>query len=370
MVWFDANRVFAAMGVVLIHSSTDFAGQPFANAATDERLLPVFLRSVGEFSGSEMFFLFSLFLMAMRVDTKMPSYSSAIGMQAKRLLIPFSFWVVFYAFFRLVKADAFDYAPYIWEQLAQPQSWLGYFVLGKVQYHMHFLPTLFALFLFYPLMRVATRYPIFGLTLFFTLGVMNSAQAFLWSLDLDAGLRDYLIRALKIFGYVGYGFAAFAIYGLWKDGIPRGESRLLRRGALYFAILAYLATLPFYGVAVKTGAWGIRDGWDFYGHFHDAVLHGWAVLGMVAKMVQACALYLWRLPRASADHRLAGYCALQIRCKRGDVALGHRLAALCTGPADVLCAGGWSITSKTRCMDYRPWANPVGSVEISQKGRR
>lgn len=267
MVWFDANRVFAAMGVVLIHSSTDFAGQPFANAATDERLLPVFLRSVGEFSGSEMFFLFSLFLMAMRVDTKMPSYSSAIGMQAKRLLIPFSFWVVFYAFFRLVKADAFDYAPYIWEQLAQPQSWLGYFVLGKVQYHMHFLPTLFALFLFYPLMRVATRYPIFGLTLFFTLGVMNSAQAFLWSLDLDAGLRDYLIRALKIFGYVGYGFAAFAIYGLWKDGIPRGESRLLRRGALYFAILAYLATLPFYGVAVKTGAWGIRDGWDFYGHF-------------------------------------------------------------------------------------------------------
>lgn len=267
MVWFDANRVFAAMGVVLIHSSTDFAGQPFANAAADERLLPVFLRSIGEFSGSEMFFLFSLFLMAMRVDTKMPSYSSAIGMQAKRLLTPFVFWVVFYAFFRLVKAGAFGYAPYIWDQLAQPQSWLGYFVLGKVQYHMHFLPTLFALFLFYPLMRVATRYPFFGLTLFFTLGVMNSTQGFVWTLDIDAGLRDYLIRALKIFGYVGYGFAAFAIYGLWKDGIPRGESRLLRRGALYFAILAYLATLPFYGVAVKTGAWGIREGWDFYGHF-------------------------------------------------------------------------------------------------------
>jgi surface polysaccharide O-acyltransferase-like enzyme len=138
MVWFDANRVFAAMGVVLIHSSTDFAGQPFATAAADERLLPVFLRSIGEFSGSEMFFLFSLFLMAIRVDTKMPSYSSAIGMQAKRLLTPFAFWVVFYAFFRLVKAGAFGYAPYILDQLAQPQSWLGYFVLGKVQYHMHF----------------------------------------------------------------------------------------------------------------------------------------------------------------------------------------------------------------------------------------
>jgi surface polysaccharide O-acyltransferase-like enzyme len=267
MVWFDANRVFAAMGVVLIHSSTDFAGQPFANAATDDRLLPVFLRSIGEFSGSEMFFLFSLFLMAMRVDSKMPSYGSAISTQAQRLLVPFSFWVVFYAFFRLVKADAFGYAPYILEQLSQPQNWLGYFLLGKVQYHMHFLPTLFALFLFFPLMRVATRYPIFGLTLFFTLGVMNSAQSFVWTLELDATVRDYIIRALKIFGYVGYGFAAFAIYGLWKDGIPRGESRLLRRGALYFAILAYLATLPFYGVAVKTGAWGVREGWDFYGHF-------------------------------------------------------------------------------------------------------
>lgn len=267
MVWFDANRVFAAMGVVLIHSSTDFGGQPFVDVATSERILPVFLRSIGEFSGSEMFFLFSLFLMAMRVDKHLPSYGSAIGTQAKRLLIPFAFWVVFYAFFRLVKADAFNYAPYIWEQLSQPSSWLGYFILGKSQYHMHFLPTLFALFLFFPLMRIATRYPVMGLTLFVTLGVMNSVQGFVWTLDIDPILRDFVIRGLKIFGYVGYGFAAFAIYGLWKDGIPRGESRLLRRAGFYFAVLAYLATLPFYGVAVETGAWGVRQGWDFYGHF-------------------------------------------------------------------------------------------------------
>lgn len=267
MVWFDANRVFAAMGVVLIHSSTDFGGQPFPDAALSDRVFPVFLRSIGEFSGSEMFFLFSLFLMAMRVDKHLPSYGSAIRLQAKRLLIPFSFWVVFYAFFRLLKADAFNYAPYIWEQLGQMQSWLGYFILGKSQYHMHFLPTLFALFIFYPLMRVGTRYPIFGLTLFITLGVMNNTQAFIYTLDLDPIFRDYIIRAIKIIGYVGYGFAAFAIYGLWKDGIPRGESRLLRRGALYFAVLAYIATWPFYGSAVETGAWSVRVGWDFYGHF-------------------------------------------------------------------------------------------------------
>jgi surface polysaccharide O-acyltransferase-like enzyme len=267
LVWFDANRVFAAFGVVLIHSSTDFGGQAFPDATQGERVIPVFMRSLGEFSGSEMFFMFSLFLMAMRVDKKMPHYGSVISTQAQRLLVPFLFWAVFYAFFRLLKADAFNYAPYIWEQLGQAKSWLGYLILGKSQYHMHFLPTLFALFLFYPVMRAATRYPVLGLTVVITIGVMNNAQAFIWGLDVDPMLRDYILRAIKIFGYVGYGMAAFAIYGLWNDGIPRGESRLIRRVGFYFAALAYIATLPFFYTAFDTGSWGVRSGWDFYGHF-------------------------------------------------------------------------------------------------------
>lgn len=279
LVWFDANRVFAAIGVVMIHSTTDFAGQPFAQAEVGERIIPVILRSIGAFSGSEMFFLFSLFLMAMRVDRKLPSYGSAIKVQAQRLLVPFAFWVVFYAFFRLIKADTFGYAPYIWDQLSQPSSWLGYFILGNSQYHMHFLPTLFALFLFFPLMRIATRYPVIGLTLFVTLGVMNNTQGFIWGLGLEAEIRDYIIRAIKILGYVGYGFAAFAIYGLWKDGIPRGESRLIRRGALYFALLAYVATLPVHITSMQTGAWGMRSGWDFYGHFLMPVFMFFLFLG-------------------------------------------------------------------------------------------
>ena len=267
LVWFDANRVVAAAGVVMIHSSTDFGGKPFLDAEPADRLIPVFLRSLGEFSGSEMFFLFSLFMMAMRVDKGLPSYGDAISMQAKRLLVPFAFWVVFYAFFRLLKADAFNYAPYIWEQLVQVKSWFGYFILGKVQYHMHFLPTLFVLFLFYPLMRGATRYPVLGLTLFLTLGIMDNTQGFIWGLGLEPELREYILRALKILGYVGYGFAAFALYGVWKDGIPRGESRLVRQLGFYFALLAYVATLPFFATAVQNGDWGLRHGWDYYGHF-------------------------------------------------------------------------------------------------------
>lgn len=146
-------------------------------------------------------------------------------------------------------------------------NWVSYFVLGKSQYHMHFLPTLFCLFLFYPVMRLATRFPMLGLTLFATLGAMNAAQGYIWSLDMDPLLRDYVIRFIKIFGYVGYSFAAFALYGLWNDGIPRGESKLIRRGSFYFAAMAYLATLPYYGNAIVSGSWGYRSGWDFYGHF-------------------------------------------------------------------------------------------------------
>ena len=147
MLWFDANRVCAALGVVLIHSTTDFSGGVFPKATPEERIVPVLLRSVAEFSGSEMFFFFSLFLMAMRVDRRDPSYGAAISEQARRLLVPFAVWTLFYAFFRLMKADALNYAPQIWEQLCDPGVWLGYFILGKSQYHMHFLPTLFLIFM-------------------------------------------------------------------------------------------------------------------------------------------------------------------------------------------------------------------------------
>ena len=266
MVWFDANRVCAAMGVVLIHSTTDFAGSVFPKAAIDERIIPVFLRSIGEFSGSEMFFFFSLFLMASRLDRRPASYGSALADQARRLLVPFVFWVVFYAFFRLMKAGAFGYQPHIWEELSHWQNWLGYFVLGNVQYHLHFLPTLFFIFMFFPVMRLATRYPILGLAVFPTLAVMNYVQSYFWQLDIDPLLREFMLRAVKVFGYVGYGFAAFSIFGIWKDGIPRGESKLIRKAALFFAAIAYLAIIPFFGAALTSGTWGAREGWSFFGH--------------------------------------------------------------------------------------------------------
>jgi surface polysaccharide O-acyltransferase-like enzyme len=185
----------------------------------------------------------------------------------RRLLVPFVVWAVFYAVFRLVKANEFAYSNAILGDLGQWQSWVGYLLLGNSQYHLHFLPTLFCLVLFYPVMQLGQRYPLFGLVLVASLGIMQEVQGQLWNLPVSDLARDLLIRSVKIFGYVGYGFAAFSIYGLWKDGIPRGESRLLGRGAMFLAVLACLATAPHFIAALNTGDWGGREGWSFYGHY-------------------------------------------------------------------------------------------------------
>lgn len=267
MVWFDANRVFAAIGVVLIHSTADFSGGAFSQASVDERIVPVLLRTLGEFSGSEMFFTFSLFLLAYKLDRRRPAYGAEVADQMRRLLVPFAIWTIFYAVFRLLKATEFGYADAIMGQLSAWQSWLGYFLLGNAQYHLHFLPTLFLLVLFFPVMRLGQRFPVAGLLVVATLCVMREVQGFLWGLPLSDLARDYLLRGVKVMGYVGYGLAAFSLYGLWKDGIPRGEAKLIRLGALFLAALALLATVPHIVTVIATGDWGSRVGLSFYGHF-------------------------------------------------------------------------------------------------------
>ena len=267
MVWFDANRSLAAFGVVLIHCTTDFAGQPFAAVTSDQRIVPELFRSIADISGAEMFFVFSLFLLAFKLDRRDLDFVQTMKYQAQRLLVPFFFWTLFYPFYRLAKASAFGYTPSMLDELGQWTSWSEYFLLGTAQYHLHFLPTLFALALFYPVMRVATRYPVAGLAVFGLLGAMDYVQGYLWGTVGDPVLRDYLLRVTKILGYVGYGFAAFAIYGFWKPGLPQDETKLLGRAATFLAVFAFVATLPYAAQAIATGAWPVRQGWDFYAHF-------------------------------------------------------------------------------------------------------
>ena len=267
MTWFDANRVIAAFGVVLIHTTTDSVGKAFIKADPEQRIVPVMMRAIGELSGSEMFFVFSLFLFAFKLDRRQPTYREAIVEQMKRLLIPFVFWAVFYALFKIFKASAFGYSHAIVDQWLDPSRWASNLIIGSSQYHMHFLPTLFALMLFYPVMRAAARYPMLGLAIIPMLGLMGHMHGYLWGHVDDPMLRSYLVRAIKIFAYVGYGIAAFAIFGLFKQGIPRGESRLLSRTAVFFVFFLLLATLPHNLAAMESGAWSHRTGWAFYAHF-------------------------------------------------------------------------------------------------------
>jgi len=272
LAWLDANRFLAALGVVLIHSTTDFGGQPFAASPPAERIGPALIRSVAELSGAEMFLVFSLFLIAFKLERRNLGYGATVGDQAKRLLIPFVVWTVFYAFFRLFKADTFGYGDAIMTEISQWPSWVGYLLLGSAQYHLHFLPTLFFIVLLYPAMLAAVRYPVAGLAIIPLIYVMDFVQGWLWGHVSDPMWRDYLVRAVKIVCYLGYGLAAAACYGVWRRGVSRADAWHLFALFLFLTSIAFMATLIYAAQIIDTGQWGIRPGAASYGHLLMPVL--------------------------------------------------------------------------------------------------
>lgn len=266
LVWIDANRFYAACGVVMIHCSTDTAGGPFSKYEIADRLGPAFLRSLATISSSELFLLFSLFLIALKVDKRPLSYSSVIRLQIERLIVPLIVWSVFYAFFKLMKASAFGYEQSVINQLQQWNSWVEYLLLGSAQYHLHFLPTMFFLVLLYPAMRAAIRYPALILVALPMIYTMNWIHVWLWGHIADPDTRDYLVRAVKILGYTSYGIAAFALYGIWERGLSREDCRSLFWFLLTLALLAYLAKVAYVAESVLAGKWLVNQGASFFAH--------------------------------------------------------------------------------------------------------
>jgi surface polysaccharide O-acyltransferase-like enzyme len=266
MIWFDACRVLAAIGVVLIHSSTDSAGQPFPSASLSERIFPAVMRGLSEISSSEIFIVFSLFLLAMKLDRRDDGLGATLAQQFRRLAPPFFSWTLFYAGFRLLKACAFGYGGAIVTQLADPTAWLGYVLLGSAQYHLHFLPELLAVIAFYPLMRGAVTYPLLGLLVIPSVVILELVQGHIWTAFSDPLLRDYTLRAFKILAYVGYGFASFALFGLWKRGIDPVRAALIRNAALYACLLLILGTVSYLVAIAQTGSWVARPIESYLGH--------------------------------------------------------------------------------------------------------
>jgi hypothetical protein len=255
MVWLDCLRLIAGVSMVGLHASSDISGQPFPDFSTAERVGPVLFRTIVYTARTELFLIISLFLLSMSLDKRSRGYWPTIKEQARRLLVPFAFWVVFFAFYRLIKASHFGYSDAIWAQLVDPMQWLSYFSLGSVQYHMHFLPTLFGLVLAYPLYRIGVQFPAIGLVVLLCLFTKREVDLWLWSNLRSIDGFEYLVRGVKLMTYAGYGIVAASFYGIVKRGLSPVALRTLFWGALYLGLLMFAVKLVYSHKVILAGNW-------------------------------------------------------------------------------------------------------------------
>lgn len=220
-----------------------------------DRIAPLVLRTFAYTARTELFIIISLFLLMMSLEKRQRNYSDTIAEQAERLLLPFAFWTVFYAFFTLLKAQHFGYFDSKLAALGEVQTWLSFAFLGTSKYHMHFLPTLFCVVLAYPLMRKAIDVPVLGgVALVLCLTSRWQFDQFIYPRLWDDPNILAIGRTVKIVTHIGYGMAAAACLGLWQ----RHGRKLLESWipvVLYFALL--VLAFKFLGTweTIETGRW-------------------------------------------------------------------------------------------------------------------
>ena len=267
MHWLDGARLAAAFCIIGIHSSSDKVGQAFAEALPGERVFAVMLRTVSEMASTEYFILVSLFLLAVRMDRNELSYLSNVKQQVRRLLVPFVVWTIFYAFFRLYKAHHLGYTDSMWAEITQLQSWVYYLTLGWSNYHMHFLPTLFVLILFYPIYRLASHAPVLGLVVIPLIYLNMVFGGFIWSNLTDIMVIESWMRVAKLLTYTGYGFAAYALYGIWQKQLNKRLSASLFGFALLAITIGFIVKMVQATEIINTGNFGIRRSYIYMAHF-------------------------------------------------------------------------------------------------------
>ncbi|MEM7440274.1 MAG: acyltransferase [Pseudomonadota bacterium] len=238
LTWVDALRLTAGLSMVGLHATADPSGQPWADYVVGERIGPVLLRAVLYVARTELFIIISVFLLLLALDRRPRSYPTVMKQQASRLLVPFAFWTVFYAAYGLIKAAHFGYLDAAQGDLFNPISWVGYLLLGDVKYHMHFIPTLFGVLLFFPLYVKAMKFPILGVGVLVGLIIKAELDAFIYPNLWGTDVLPYAVRGAKILTYVGYGMVAGAALGLLK----RTGAKTLEQ---WFAPLLYLGGMLF-----------------------------------------------------------------------------------------------------------------------------
>ena len=266
MNWLDVARLSAAFSIIGIHTTTDSKGKAFAEYEVTERIFPVLMRTVTELASTEFFILLSLFLLAFKLERRPMPYFATMKQQVRRLLVPFAFWTLFYAFFVLIKANAFGYLEPMLAKLTSPKIWLDYFLLGKSQYHMHFIPTIFLIFLFHPIFKLALYTPLLGLLIIPFLIFNISMSTWIWGNINDKTTLEYLVRAVKVLSYIGYGFAAYSILGLWQKDLTKQASKQLFALGIVVISLLFIIKLTHAAQSIEVGSYIPKVGIIYYAH--------------------------------------------------------------------------------------------------------
>lgn len=162
LAWLDCLRLLAGVSMLILHCTADANGGAWVDYDVADRIAPLLIRTLAYAARTELFIIISLFLLMMSLEKRPRGYRETIAEQAQRLLVPFAFWTVFYAFFSLIKAEHFGYLDAKLAALGDIRTWVSFALLGTSKYHMHFLPTLFCVVLAYPLMRKAVEVPALG----------------------------------------------------------------------------------------------------------------------------------------------------------------------------------------------------------------
>ncbi|NRB03625.1 MAG: acyltransferase [Rhodobacteraceae bacterium] len=216
LTWIDSLRLLAGLSMVGLHATSDPMGQPWPDYDVVDRIGPVVIRAFLYVARTELFIIISVFLLVLALDRRPRSYGDVFKEQCRRLLIPFAFWTVFYAAYNMIKASAFGYQDLWISQMSHVTDWIGFALLGDVKYHMHFIPTLFGVIVFFPLYRAAVDHPWLGLGAAVGLVFKLQIEGFLYPTFWGEDTLPFLIRGAKILSYVGYGLFAGAAYGIWK----------------------------------------------------------------------------------------------------------------------------------------------------------
>lgn len=133
----DALRVFAILGVLMIHLTT----KTMSVVSLNPNLAPfsLFLNQTARFA-VPLFFFISGFVLELNYKEKL-SYSVFFKKRASRIIIPFIFWSIFYYLLGHTFSQLFSF------------HFLSTLIQGKASYQLYFIPTLILFYVFFPFLH-------------------------------------------------------------------------------------------------------------------------------------------------------------------------------------------------------------------------